>query len=271
MKATVATVICSFFLSAHLSAEGEKPLGMEGLVCYWDFHEDAGKERVAKGAFPYRLEEMGGEIERTAGGPFGDHSVRIKAGQWFRIPNGEFPALDFHGPDARVSVVAWVKREVGSSWQAVAGVWNETRKQRQYCLFINGTTRSDSRTMTRTPCKNLVHGHVSDVGGPSAGEKFCITYSTSPIPVPVGEWEMVAMTYDGEYSRAFVGGKFTKDEGRNPFPLKGGLFDGDGDFTVGAVDRGGEIGNFFNGTLGGLAVFSRALSEEELKKLAEPR
>ena len=35
------------------------------------------------------------------------------------------------------------------------------------------------------------------------------------------------------------------------------------DFTVGAVDREGEIGNFFTGRIGGLAMYNRALSPAE--------
>ena len=59
--------------------------------------------------------------------------------------------------------------------------------------------------------------------------------------------------------------------GVNPYPLAGGLHDGGpngSDFTVGAVDRGGEIGNFFCGDLAGLAVYDRALTPAEMLALA---
>jgi len=214
---------------------------------------------------------MGGPILQTSGGPFGKFSVQLRTGQWFYIPRGEFQSLDFHGEDACLTVVAWLKRESQSQWQAVAGVWNETEGQRQYCLFLNAASRTDARSMTREPCRDFVHGHVSDVGGNSAGQKACITYSTSPLAVPVNEWRMVAMTFDGRQSRAYVDGRCQSDEGRNPFPLVNGLFHGNADFTVGAVDRHGEIGNFLNGTLSGLAIYSRALAEDELKLLAMPR
>lgn len=246
------------------------PVAVPDLVAYWDFHEVAGEDRVARGPHPYRLREMGGPIERTSGGPYGAFAVRLRAKQWFRIPRGEFPALDFHGKESRLTVVAWLKRDATSLWQAVAGVWNETQGQRQYCLFLNAASRTDFRTMTREKCRDLAHGHVSDVGGNTAGEVACITYSSSPQPVAIGKWEMVAMTYDGHHSRVFVGGRLVADEGRNPFPLPGGLFHGTADFTVGAVDRHGVIGNFLDGTLGGLAIFARALSEDELLELAKP-
>ena len=50
-----------------------------------------------------------------------------------------------------------------------------------------------------------------------------------------------------------------------------GLFDGGylgSDFTVGAVNRSGEMGNFFVGQIGGLAVYDRALTKEEMRYLS---
>lgn len=252
------------------NATATDPLAVPDLVSYWNFQEPAGQDRVAQGPFQYKLREAGGPIGRAEAGPFGPFAVRLKAKQWFYIPRGEFPALDFHGPEARLTVVAWVKRESKSAWQAVAGVWNESAGQRQYCLFLNAASRTDARTMTRVPCKDFAHGHVSDVGGNTAGAPACITYSTSPVKVPIGEWHMVAMSYDGQHSRVFIDGHFAADEGRNPLPLPAGLFHGDADFTVGAVDRHGEIGNFLDGTLGGLAIYARALTEGELQALAKP-
>lgn len=264
--------VAAFILSTLLllgKAFAADPVSIPNLVAYWDFNEAAGQERIAKGPYAYRLREMGGPIETAGKTPYGTCSVHLKENQWFYIPRGEFPALDIYGPDARVTVVAWVKRGSDSLWQAVAGVWNETAGQRQYCLFLNAASRTDARTMTREKCRDLVHGHVSDVGGNTGNNPACITYSSSPTPVPVGEWHMVAMTYDGSQSRAFVDGLFTHDEGRNPFPLHQGLFHGTADFTVGAVDRHGVMGNFLNGTLGGLAIYSRALTAPELQSLAE--
>ncbi len=238
------------------------------LVCLWNFNEEAGEKRVSGGKENYALEEVNGPIKRVEGREEGSHAVRIDAGQYFRITDGNFEAIDFHGPDAQLSVVAWVRRRAASHWQAVAGIWNETQKKRQYCLFLNATTRSDSRTMTRSATKDEIHGHVSDVGGPTEGNDFCITYSSSGTKVPVDQWTMVAMTFDGKASRVYVNGTFVEEEGCNPYPLKGPMFNGDAEFTVGAVDRGGEIGNYLNGEIDELAIYSRALTEEELKKLA---
>jgi len=257
------------FLCCHGVLRGEDKLEpVPDLVCFWDFDEAGGEDRVSKGQQRYILQEVNGPIARVEGSSPGSSAVRIKAGQYFRIPEGDFEAIDFHGTDAALSIVALVRRQASSRWQAVAGIWNETRKQRQYCLFLNASTRSDSRIMKRFPASDEVHGHVSDIGGPTVGHPYCITYSSSGTKVPLREWTLVAMTFDGKASRVYVNGKFVAEEGYNPYPLEGGLFNGDADFTVGAVDRGGEIGNYLDGDLDELAIYSRALTERELQKLA---
>ncbi|MDF1754872.1 MAG: sialidase domain-containing protein [Verrucomicrobiales bacterium] len=262
------SLTCLLLLS-HPALRGEdKEKTIPDLVCFWDFDEAEGEARVSEGQKQYALQEVKGPIARVEGSAPGKYAARIKAGQYFSIPDGKFEAIDFHGPEAQVSVVALVRRRAVSYWQAVAGIWNETRKQRQYCLFISGGTRSDARTMKRFPTKDEVHGHVSNVGGPTEGHRYCITYSSSGTKVPQEEWTLIAMTYDGRASRAYVNGKLAAEEGYNPYPLKGGLFNGDGDFTVGAVDRGGEIGNYFNGEIDELSIYSRALTDKEMLKLA---
>ncbi|MGE9267182.1 MAG: hypothetical protein ACQKBY_03725, partial [Verrucomicrobiales bacterium] len=167
---------------------------MPGLVCHWDFSEEAGAHRESAGARNYLLIEANGPIARVEGRREGEWAARIKGGQYFRIPDGKFKAIDFHGKDAKFTIVAWVRRHSESYWQQVAGVWNETEKKRQYCLFINASTRSDARIMERQPTKDEIHGHISNVGGPTEGHKYCITYSSSGTKVPLGEWTLVAMT-----------------------------------------------------------------------------
>src|SRR5690606_8724164 len=84
------------------------------------------------------------------------------------------------------------------------------------------------------------------------------------------DWHFVAFTYDGTYAKVYLDGILDEREQFNPYYYPDGLFDGgqDGaDFTVGAVDRSGEIGNFYNGLLGGLAVFDRSMSAEEISLL----
>jgi len=266
---------CVLFLAwACMARAGEtlppKPTEIPNLLCFWDFQEAPGAARVAKGAHSYTLTEMKGAVERSDGGIFGPYAVRLKKGQWFSIPRKECPAFDIHGKDARVSVVAWIKRSDTSAWQSIGGVWDESRAKRQYFLFLNATSVTDVRTLKRTPVKDRMHGHVSSVGGATPGEKYCVTYSTGATAIPLNEWQCVAMSYDGQSSRVYVNGKLDALEHSNPFPYADGLYDAgpDGaDFTLGSNSVGGKPSNFFDGWIGGFAIYNRALSDEEMLKL----
>jgi hypothetical protein len=260
--------------SAEALPDGRLPEGfasLEGLVAFWDFREEAGQPRVSRGPHALALQERNGPIARVDAGFFGPFSARIRPGQWFIVARKDLGPLDVHGRDAQVSVVAWVRRESTASWQAIAGVWDETRKKRQYCLFLNAPRGTRADEMVRYPLANRIHGHVSAIGGPTPGNPFCITYSSGATEIPLRDWRFLAMTYDGKASRVYVDGRLDALASYNPFPYPDGLFDGgpDGaDFTVGAVHRGNEWGNFFGGQIGGLAVFRRALSEAEMRALA---
>lgn len=240
------------------------------LVALWDFQEEG--ERKSKGGDQvYALQEQNGKIERVEGGVLGPYAARLNYGQFLKIERPKIGALNIHGKEAQVTVAAWIKREAKQGWQAIAGVWDETHKKRQYCLFLNAPHGTKADEMVRYKMLNRIHGHVSGVGGPTKGEKYCITYSSGKTEIPFGEWVFVAMTYDGKFSKLYVNGKLDAWDQYNPFPYDEGLFDGgeDGsDFTVGAVHRSNEWGNFFGGQLGGVAIFKRALKEEELSELA---
>ncbi len=136
---------------------------MAGLVCFWDFQEEAGRARVGKGRFAYALEERGGVVPVEGEGFFGERSAVMGNGAWLEIAREKCGGLCIGGRGAQVSVVAWVKRrrQVGREWacQAVAGVWNEHGK-RQYCWFLNLPIHESAEQ---------VGAHVSGVGGPTGG------------------------------------------------------------------------------------------------------
>lgn len=58
-------------------------------------------------------------------------------------------------------------------------------------------------------------------------------------------------------------------QSKNPYHFPYGMGNNGSDFTVGAVLLKSGMGNFFKGQIGGLAVFDRALTGRELKRLAE--
>jgi hypothetical protein len=243
-----------------------RPERVPGIIAFWRFQEPAGAERKSLGPTSMALQEPSGPVERVQDGLFGPYSLRLSLGQWLTLPRHACGALDRHGSGAQVTVVAWVKRERKQTQpkecEAIAGLWNETRALRQYCLFLNLQIYDSS---------DQVCGHVSSVGGPTPGQRYCMDASIGRTPVACGSWQCVGFTYDGRHARSYLNGVLDRREGRNPYAYEGGLFDGGAkgsDFTVGAVDRSGEMGNWFQGQIGGLAVYGRALSDVEMAGLA---
>ena len=243
----------------------ELPAPVKPIAC-WSFdHTLEGKEPAMP---PLRWSD--GEPTWVADGVWGDWGLRIEPGAYAYIPRAELGALNVCGPDARVTVVAWVKRSSAQPWQFIAGVWDETRAKRQYGLFLNAARYTDQPTLQRHPCADRLHGHISDVGGPTAGDVCCLTYATGRTPLPLDAWLMLALTYDGSAIRVYVNGELDTWEGANPFYLGGGIFDGGeggADFTIGSNSVAGHMGNAFDGVLGGLAVFDRTLAESDLQRL----
>ena len=271
MHASIFLLCC--WLADSTSATPEQAVQqvkeVPNLVAFWTFADAEGEAKKSLVTPTLELQEQNGPIKSLEDGPFGT-AIKINQGQWLSIPREKIGPLNIHGQDAEVTVVAWIHRNKTSYWQAIAGVWDETRGKRQYCLFLNATKQTDFRTMTRTPSKDQFQGHVSSIGGKTPGEVACITYATSGEQVPMGEWECLAMTYDGQEIRLYLNGRLSEAEGMNPFPYPTGLFDGGkegADFTVGSVHVAGKPGNFLGATLGGLAVFDRALTANEIASL----
>jgi len=96
----------------------------------------------------------------------------------------------------------------------------------------------------------------------------------------------VAFTYDGQHIRSYLNGEFGNREpelidhtkgfpgysegithSKNPYFYPDGMGNNGSDFTVGAVLLARGMGNYFRGQIGGLAVFDRALSGEEIRRL----
>lgn len=119
-----------------------KPESIDNLICFWSFMEESGTERISSGRCQYALREGTPFIERVKEGVFGEYSARIKEGEWFYIPRAQCPALNIHGKDGEVTVVAWIKRDVKqySQCEAVAGMWDETQGKRDniVCFWIYG-------------------------------------------------------------------------------------------------------------------------------------
>ena len=230
---------------------------MENIVTYWDFSSE--QPFISEGAVNYTLEKANDSVSIAEMG--GIECLKIEEGGYLYIPRKDCPALDFHGENSSFTIVAKLNRLSKSYEQceAIAGMWNETQKKRQYYLFLN---------LLQKESADQVCGHVSYVGGPTPGHKWAMDASIGKTPIEYSEWVNVAFTFDGSYAKSYLNGKLDSREGLNPYEFKHQLFDGGdagSDFTVGAVDRLGEMGNYFVGGIAYLAVFNRALTEQELK------
>lgn len=223
-------------------------------VCFWDFTSGL----ISKGRESYTLLEGGQEIPYATDGIFGDKCPEMMEGRYFTLPRATCPKLDFSSDRSEFTVVAWIKRHYKNipECQAIAGMWNETDRKRQYCLFVD---------LHIWDSADQVAGHISSSGGPTDGYRYCMDAAIGESPIPLGEWQTLGFTYNGESARVYLEGVLDSRMLRNPFDYGKPLYkpDKDGaDFTVGGVYRKGSMGNWFHGLLGGLAVFDRSLGEE---------
>lgn len=276
-----------------------------GLVAFWTFGEEAGQARMSQGTKEkHALTEVNGPIARVAGGPFSGYSADLNGKQYWQIKHAELGDLDISGKGAQVSMFAVVFIEDLKKSKTIAGIWNEGKGAnddtgtRQYALLMNMPAYGGARQLTP---------HISSEGGVTRradGSAFpwCADYAASVSEVPEGRWCTLGFTYDAKYIRAYANGVcepralnpvkdrrndpyFTKegpdgkDRGMNPYYHGRGIFRYDpvlhakakippSDFTVGSrMAVGSMTGEATKGKFGGLAVFNRALSDEEMKKL----
>jgi hypothetical protein len=283
------TLLLLFLIIPFSSAFGEKHAAKgnpelvskikstSGLVALWDFKEDAGKARKAFGKGKFPLTEQKGTIACIQEGPLSGYSAYFKDSAFLILPNSKTGKLNIYGKNQGVTVMAWVKWEGKTGF--VGGLWNEYASggKRQYGLFVSLPYYNGA---------DQVCGHISNSGKPTPPFPYSIDYSASKQTVEKGLWQFVAFTYDGQHIRSYLNGEFESREperinntkgfpgypegithSKNPYFYPDGMGNNGSDFTVGAVLLARGMGNYFRGQIGGLAVFDRALSGEEIRRL----
>ena len=243
-----------------------EPADIPNLVTFWHFGASSDRFVAVQGE-PYTLQSQSGALnvisDPTA--PFGGKALDIKEGQWLSIPRDDCPKLDIHSQDGHLTLIAWIKRQrtKDDHCEFIAGQWNESQAGRQYGLFLNISVWGE---------RHQICGHLSRGGGPTPGYKYCIDGAVGATQVTHNEWTVAAMSYDGRAGFVWLNGVLDSRSGLNPYPMAGGLHDGGkngSNFTVGAVDRSGVMGNFFNGQIAGLAAYERALTPAEMFALSK--
>ena len=258
-------------------AQEAKFFKTRGLVCYWDFAEynngylSRGENKV--------LLRSGKSIAPTVinEGPLSGKAIQLNGNDFLFIPHKETGALNVQ--TNAVTVVAWIKW-TGEQTGFVAGMWNEYENggRRQYGLFASLPYYNGDKQ---------VCGHISKTGGPTVPFPYSIDYSASKQIIQPNVWTCIAFTYDGKYIRSYLNGKFKKrapelidhtrgfegypeglTQSKNPYYFPDGIGDNGSDFTIGAVMLKNGMGNFFKGQIGGVAVYNRALTTGELRKLS---
>jgi hypothetical protein len=251
---------------------------VKGLVALWDFKEMPGEARMAAGKGDFPLKEAIGPIARVKEGPISGYSILLDGKNYLNLPHAGTGALNIFGDKRGVTVVAWVKW-TGEQTGFVGGMWNEYQDggKRQYGLFVS---------LPHYNGKDQVCGHVSKTGKPTPPFPYSIDYSASKQLVPKNEWSCVAFTYDGTHIRSYLNGEFEPREperinhttgfegyptgltqSKNPYYFPDGLGNNGSDFTVGSVLLKSGMGNFFKGLIGGLAIYDRALTDQEMRYL----
>ena len=210
------------------------------------------------------------------GGIFGPYTARFASNQLLLAPRAESPELsaDRSGANATLTLFAWARKHTlsrQSSMEFVAGVWSETLAKRQFSVFLD---------LSKGDLSHLIDFEVSAVGGPTPGHRWCVTRAIGTKPVPQDVWNCLALTYDGSAIRAYNNGTLERRGNgtggdafySNPFNYTKGIFtvppgEEGMPFTV-----GGKISDedaFFEGDIGGVALYKRALSAAEVRQVCQ--
>lgn len=260
-------------------------------------------------ANPHPLRAVGPPVERIQGGPYSGYSAKLSGKNYFHIPYAETRDLNISGPEAEVTMFAVVKIRDLEKSRTIAGMWSEGKGSgddsgtRQYAMLLNMPSYGGPDRLV--PHISSEGGVTRRADGSTF--PWCADYAVSKDPVPTDEWCTLAFTYDSRYLSAYVNGRLDAHEldpvkhnrqddyflkegpggnsrGINPYYHGRGIFAydpevhpetkpmGGSDFMIGVRYAIGSL--FAEGsasllTLGGLAVFDRALDEDEIMALHE--
>jgi hypothetical protein len=279
---------------------------MPGLVAFWTFGEEPTAPRLSQGTKDrHPLTTVGPDIPRVEGGAYSGYSALFQGNHYLELPYARTGDLNIAGRDAHVSMFAVVRLDELKRGSTIAGMWSEGKGAfddtgtRQYAMLLNMPTYGGPGQLT--PHVSGLGGHSRRADGSAL--PWCADYAANRTKLPMGEWITLAFTYDGRWIKAYYNGVlevravdpkadkrddpyFTKEgpdgghRGINPYYYDKGIFaydpakhatskpGGGANFTVGArYAVGSMLGEALKARMAGLAVFDRALTDEEVARL----
>jgi hypothetical protein len=205
-----------------------KALDSDGLVLLLLFDEGAG-DTVED------LSGMGnnGVIQGAewANGKIGS-ALNFEPGDHVEIPHSDSLSIT-----DEITVMAWTNMAAGASGEMA--------------IVSKGTWAANDLPyeLTQTP-GGVIFWQFYDDGGRD---------SCSPSSPPVDEWHHIAGTYDGTVFKCYIDGQFAQE-----WAYAGTMPENDASVTIGK--RSKANGTFFNGIIDEVAIFNRALTEEEVEE-----
>lgn len=273
----------------------------KGLVSLWDFQGDAAGGNTVTSRTGPQSTTLTARGSKTVGkdsgdpGPFGPSLVLD--GETVFVKDGDLGQLDVSKSGGQVTVINWVNDTANNhddivndkptnslAFRAGSHVEGGPGETRQYGSYFDAPFFLGWSHAHYSP-------HIGAQDGPSPGYPWNRDYAGSArkyfTGVGQGQWHMEAFTYDGHQIVAYVDGLtdiwkgvaepapivpgFTMHEtvDRNPYvlnkPINGSPTTKR--FTIGAALYGEPPFpgiNFTKGKLGGVAVFNRALTSDEI-------
>jgi hypothetical protein len=284
---------------AAVSVDARRFPWPQGLVAMWDFQEDSeGGNTITShvGVESATLTARGDKTvvkDAVDRGPFGPSLVLD--GKTVFVKDGDLGGLDVaKNGGTQVTVVNWVNDTARNHDDTAYGIafragshceGGPGEEARQYASYFDAIGYIGYSHGHYTP-------HIGAQDGASPGYPYNRDYAASArkyfTGVGQGQWHMEAFTYDGEKIIAYVDGLadewknvtearpleagFTLQQtvDRNPFLLGKPINNSPTTkrFSIGGSVLGDPPGfdgvNFTTGKLGGVAVFDRALTAEEI-------
>lgn len=151
-------------------------------------------------------------------------------------------STDISGANQSMSICAWIKAESSGNNVSVVQKYTATDNNRQYRLRTEGGDGSMKFFLS------------------SDGTSFVTATGTTN--VTGGDWFDVCAVYDDTDIRIYVDGALDSNGADNPKAYTGGIYNGDGIFSIGAAGDDGT--QYFDGRIDQVDIFDRGLSAAEV-------